>query len=878
MSARKTVRVSVLHGDLRASRFPVLVGHYQGDVIASAEAHLDSALGGRLTRSHGLRLYPGPNDTSEVFLRSGAQEKGLEALVVGLGQVGDLTTGKLSRGVTRVVLQYATTRLTEARSGEELSLGISAVLVGTNAGGVSITDSLYAILEGVRRANAALVEARLPVLVDAVELVELWQDRALIAQDRFRVLATDPDLQGAFRFEPTLRSHESGQRRLWFEESTQGWWQRVQILGEPSADAPDGSLRFTTLTERARSELRVLPTQRALVDRFIERAVSGTTYSPEVSRTLYELLFPNALKERAPDRADLVLLLDEAAAAYPWELLEDRASTDRRPFAVERGVVRQLSTLTMREHVATATQSRALVIGDTRSGLAPLPGAREEAELARRALSASRFETDHLIAESAATIVRALYAKEYRVLHLAGHGVFEHELDASPTKVTGLVLGDDAFLTAAEVEQMRQVPELVFVNCCYLGRTKSPDAGRDGRHDYHRLAAGFSSQLIRMGVRAVVAAGWALDDAAAKTFATRAYACLLEGRTFGEAVKEARVATFEGHPDSNAWGAYQCYGDPGYLLVRDGEAQRRTASVRFYSPAHAVNALENRTRALLLARRPTAPLLDLPAIERGLVDEGWLNHAEVASALGAAFDATGQHEHAAELLSKALRAHDGEARLKDVEALVQALCSAATRVAELERALALLDWLSPEPANAWTTRTSGRLALRARLHERLSELGAEGDHEALAARAYEAANETPESRGEPYLRARSLLLTWLRSRVAGAEVNLDAAREEVSELLRTSSATDFESAAALAHASLLACLLGLPPHVSFEELCSRYQAARACATPRSESELLREVRALRDRARRLSKSDDGLELLGRLVQHWGLDRSHDASS
>ena len=36
------------------------------------------------------------------------------------------------------------------------------------------------------------------------------------------------------------------------------------------------------------------------------------------------------------------------------------------------------------------------------------------------------------------------------------------------------------------------------------------------------LASGVSVQLIRMGVRAVIAAGWEVDDNDAKTFAERA--------------------------------------------------------------------------------------------------------------------------------------------------------------------------------------------------------------------------------------------------------------------------------------------------------------------------------------------------------------------
>ena len=42
---------------------------------------------------------------------------------------------------------------------------------------------------------------------------------------------------------------------------------------------------------------------------------------------------------------------------------------------------------------------------------------------------------------------------------------------------------------------------------------------------------------------------------------------MLKGETFGDAVKTARRRTYDGHPGSNTWGAYQCYGDPDFRLV-----------------------------------------------------------------------------------------------------------------------------------------------------------------------------------------------------------------------------------------------------------------------------------------------------------------------
>ena len=63
---------------------------------------------------------------------------------------------------------------------------------------------------------------------------------------------------------------------------------------------------------------------------------------------------------------------------------------------------------------------------------------------------------------------------------------------------------------------MRTVPELVFVNCCHLGRG---DADQLLNYDRAEFASGVAGALIEIGVRCVVAAGWAVDDDAASVFA-----------------------------------------------------------------------------------------------------------------------------------------------------------------------------------------------------------------------------------------------------------------------------------------------------------------------------------------------------------------------
>ena len=148
-------------------------------------------------------------------------------------------------------------------------------------------------------------------------------------------------------------------------------------------------------------------------------------------------------------------------------------------------------------------------------------------------------------------ILNALFAEEWRIVHVASHGQF-NPLDSSRS---GVVIDSDVYITPNIVRQLPVVPELVFVNCCYLGQLAD---SRTGPRDPNRLAASVARELMRIGVRAVVAAGWAVDDEPAGDFACAFYAELLAGRLLGEAVHAARRRVHQ---------APSCFDDVGCLPV-----------------------------------------------------------------------------------------------------------------------------------------------------------------------------------------------------------------------------------------------------------------------------------------------------------------------
>lgn len=333
-------------------------------------------------------------------------------------------------------------------------------------------------------------------------------------------------------------------------------------------------LRFLYLGQRARAETIVQQRQPGLVEQLVAQQLHVRTYQPDFSRTLFQLLVPHDFKDAARGLDRAVLVVDAYTANFPWEMM---LASDA-PVSVKAAIVRQFSSSRFRQRVQQTSEARALVIGNPSSaGFAaafpnskaeppPLPAAEDEANTVAQVLAQYRYDVVSAIGvdQQAIDIVTRLYQQPYRVLHIAAHGVFE-EQHADGTTRTGVVLSNGLLLTAAEIAAMEVVPDLVFLNCCHLGQMggkleRAPTA-------YNRLAYSVARELIEMGVRAVVAAGWAVDDEAANLFAATFYRSLLgEYKQFGDAVWAARKAVWQDYPTSTTWGAYQAYGDPGWSL------------------------------------------------------------------------------------------------------------------------------------------------------------------------------------------------------------------------------------------------------------------------------------------------------------------------
>ncbi|MET0657265.1 MAG: CHAT domain-containing protein, partial [Steroidobacteraceae bacterium] len=561
------VQIRIVNGNLKFVRQPLLLGHYRSLKLTGTEYVIDQLLGSTMSESLKAGLYPSTVGTQQVFVNSRpdvsnpyALPRPEAAIVVGLGEEGELRLSGLIESIQQGVIAYAQ-RLAEHGDGAPTTFALAATLIGSGGQAISPGTSAQAVALGVRQANRALAEAKWP-RVAQLELIELYGDRASEALSALTALATDraPDM--------------IIDRRI---VSGQGGLPRPVAVGYRGADydfisiqqriVADGTeLAFTLNTKRARDEVRGTVAQSKLVDQLVCAGANDLNDDPRIGRTLFKLLMPLEIEPFLAGSRALQLQLDRNTAAYPWEMLDlprggSEGGAGSMPWSIQARLLRKLRTDEFRAHPRTAESAAGvLIIGEPKCppDYARLPGAVAEATAV-----AEVFDVQPILDAEAKEIANEIYDRSYAILHVAGHGDFNKK-DGDG----GVVLSDGILFGAREVNKMRLVPQLAFINCCHLGRFAN-DAGKPAKTltgGLPKFAANVAEELIKIGVHCVIAAGWAVQDDAAKLFARTFYESLLNGRSFIDAVGNARTATYQKYPDDNTWAAYQCYGDPDWTF------------------------------------------------------------------------------------------------------------------------------------------------------------------------------------------------------------------------------------------------------------------------------------------------------------------------
>jgi hypothetical protein len=557
------IEVSITNGDLHFAQYPVMIGHIMNDAIMSAEAVLDRNLNYTLSRSYQLGNYPQEVGSNDVFRQNGD----IRAIIVGLGRSERLTPAKLEQTVSQGIIKYLIElNNSNTKENKQDNVGLSVVFIGSSYVGISLESCIRAIVNGATKANEALMSiSEITTSLSHLEFIELFEDKCLQALLSIRRIKKNQEFH-FFLDQENIRKQPGGRKRIIFD-GNQDWWQRIIVSEIDMSNRIDHipgntCIKFVSASSTARAEEYSHQVNDSITRHLINGISISKKWNDKYARALFELLIPVGFKSEMQGYQKMLLLLDKKTAAYPWELIQD-SNTQIRPMSTEVGIIRQLSTVRFRNDIPYATGNKALIIADplTEKFLPQLDGAKQEGEVTHSLLKSAGFEVEPLINSTASEIINALYGSQYKVLHLAAHGKFDYQ----NAKVGGMVIGPDLYLSSLEFHQLPYVPELVFVNCCYLGMTDT--VAEAFYQDRNEFAANVGTELIEKGVRAVIVAGWAVNDDAALHFSRIFYDEMLRGTSFGEATLIARKSCYQNYPGSNTWGAYQCYGDQSYRLV-----------------------------------------------------------------------------------------------------------------------------------------------------------------------------------------------------------------------------------------------------------------------------------------------------------------------
>jgi hypothetical protein len=717
--------VTVINGDLSFIGQPLLIGHYRSLSLTGTEYVMNRQIGGAMETSLKLGLYPVALGTHQVFINHNVDRdnpwrlpRPQAVIVAGLGEEGKLRSNDLLQTVRQAALAWAQRELED----KHVQFELAATLIGSGGLGISAGQSAQVIAQAVYEANERLTErnATLRILneerkkrderlldewptVSHLYLIELYLDRA---REAWRALQVQAAATDAYDVKEPVRAGQAALPRP-IDSGYRG--ADYDFMSATSATDEQGQsvISFTLDTKRARSEVHAQSAQGELVRALLRNGWNEAPNTENIGRTLFKLLIPVEMESFLSGSSEIQIELDSGTAGIPWELLDtggDGQGADV-PWAIRTKLLRKLRTADFRLQPRDASvEDGILIIGEPKCDpkvYPPLPGARQEAiavrDLFRDSLGNRAKKIYELISPEdhtlpgpdACLVTSTLITNNWRIVHIAGHGEPPLKIGPKPQKpgdppqkdgpARGVVLSDGLFLGPDLIARMRPVPELVFVNCCHLaarneGQLLREDDSLLGKpYDRASFASGVAEELIKIGVRCVIAAGWAVGDEPATAFATTFYREILGGQRFLDAVGAARAEAKKS--PGNTWAAYQCYGDPDWTFRRapaDAQAPSKAPENEFAgiaSPADLVVALTTLAVQSEFWKVPLdRQIVKIVSLEKRFGD-CWGGNGSVGEAFGRAYAATKQTADAIRWYRNALAASDGGASIKVAEQL-----------------------------------------------------------------------------------------------------------------------------------------------------------------------------------------------------------------
>lgn len=188
-----------------------------------------------------------------------------------------------------------------------------------------------------------------------------------------------------------------------------------------------------------------------------------------------------------------------------------------------------------------------------------LPFSKEEAKRISRYFNPNSVD-QFLKEEATETLLKTLPLDQYKIIHLACHGLFDEMFPLRSALVFSYKDNDeDGLLKVSEIYQLKLNAEMVVLSACQTGR---------GKIEGYEGVLGIPRIFFYVGARSLVSTLWQVNDRASALFMEYFYGFLTEGLSKAEALRRAKLkmaASSFSHPFY--WGGYILTGDFGAIIA-----------------------------------------------------------------------------------------------------------------------------------------------------------------------------------------------------------------------------------------------------------------------------------------------------------------------
>jgi CHAT domain-containing protein len=186
--------------------------------------------------------------------------------------------------------------------------------------------------------------------------------------------------------------------------------------------------------------------------------------------------------------------------------------------------------------------------GDKPQQLAPLPGAKREAETIAPLLNTKALTGNE--ANKAAVLARLPGAK---IVHLATHGLFDDFQGLQSAVALAPTSSDNGLLTAEEILNLKLNADLVVLSACNTGRGRITGDG----------VIGLSRSLFIAGTPSVMVSLWSVPDAPTASLMSEFYTNLYQKKLDkAQALRQAMLKMMEKYRNNpRAWAAFTLIGE-----------------------------------------------------------------------------------------------------------------------------------------------------------------------------------------------------------------------------------------------------------------------------------------------------------------------------